>query len=298
MSVVLVPLVIDAVMRRPKTLLGVSISGGKDSQTMAQVVMTLYRLREWRAQVFAIHADLGRVEWHESMAMCESIAAEHNIPLVVVRRRQGDLLARIKQRLEATAGTDKPFWPSASSRYCTSDMKRGPINKHLRRGQIVVSVEGIRREESRARAGKEPVVVRKGIAAKYLKNLTPDEAYRAWLESENGRLAFTWRPILDFTLDDVWETCGTSMADLARRRQLYADGYRKTALQGWPCHPAYVYGNERVSCVLCILGSRNDLQVGGRHRPDLVAYYARLEEQGEFTFKKNASIVDLVEASV
>jgi hypothetical protein len=48
-------------------------------------------------------------------------------------------------------------------------------------------------------------------------------------------------------------------------------------------HPAYAAGNERLSCVFCIMGSRNDLAHGARARPDLFAKYVAMEKATGYT---------------
>lgn len=48
-------------------------------------------------------------------------------------------------------------------------------------------------------------------------------------------------------------------------------------------HWAYAAGNERLSCVFCIMGSARDIANGARHRPDLLARYAEIEERTGYT---------------
>lgn len=109
-------------------------------------------------------------------------------------------------------------------------------------------------------------------------------------------------PIFDWSLDDVWEACGTSAADVDRRRKLYERGEEENsealkaqALDGWSCHPAYVFGNERLSCALCVLGSKNDLRNGMKHNPDLFQTYLFMEVVGGSTFKNGWSLAELLE---
>ena len=113
------------------TAVSISISGGKDSQAMQRAVM---------AQVTAprfdlVHADLGRAEWPQTPQFVERMGLEVDLPVNVVQRVKGDLVQRIEERLDTVSTIDgtkpaKPFWPSAAQRYCTSDLKRGTIQKH------------------------------------------------------------------------------------------------------------------------------------------------------------------------
>ena len=182
--------------------LAISISGGKDSQAMLNLLASHCDLKAYRV---AVHANLGRAEWTETPEHVERMCAAAHVPLVVVEREKGDLFDRLEERMEKLCGTGKPFWASSAARYCTSDLKRGPINKHLRRFSRVISAEGIRADESSARAKKEPLERRSAI-------------------DNTRRDAWTWRPILHFSEADVWQAIGTSEQDLERRRVLYAMG--------------------------------------------------------------------------
>jgi 3'-phosphoadenosine 5'-phosphosulfate sulfotransferase (PAPS reductase)/FAD synthetase len=285
---------IDAALRASAAL-AISISGGKDGQAMLAALVSWWRQQGYLGALYAIHSDLGRTEWPETAAHVERLAREAGVPLVVVRREQGDLLARWQERMQALEGTGKPFWSSAANRYCTSDLKRGPINKHLRQHQLVISAEGIRAAESPARAKKPVVSIREAITSEKLIGLSVEDAlaYRSF----GQRLALTWNPILHWTADDVWQACGTSTADLAERRARYVAG-DPTALDGWPAHPAYVYGNERLSCALCVLASDNDIRNGARHNPALYQELRRMEVASGATFRHRRSLADIVESSL
>jgi 3'-phosphoadenosine 5'-phosphosulfate sulfotransferase (PAPS reductase)/FAD synthetase len=275
----------------------VSISGGKDSQAMFESVVALWREHRFTGDIVAVHADLGRIEWHESLEHCRAQAARLGVELHVVKANQsnGDMLERWRDRrakLDAEGRTDEPHWSSSKARYCTSDMKRNPIDTFLRRYALVVSCEGVAAYESPARALKPALEVRKQITAAALKRLSPAQALAARKSGE--RLAFNWRPVHDWSLADVWQACGTSVEDVDRRRELFRAGFEGEALAGFTAHAAYVYGNERVSCVVCILASVNDIKVAARMRPDIVAELIAQEHATGFTFKHNRSLEQII----
>lgn len=255
--------------------LAISISGGKDGQAMLKLLSEYHSKEKFKGKIFAIHADLGEVEWKESISQCQRTCEELGIELVVVKRENGGLLERWQERMDKLQGTGKPFWSSAKNRYCTSDLKRGPINKYLRKFNRIISAEGIRAEESKARAEKLVYEQRSAICTK-------------------SRDAYTWNPVIGLKKEDVWGTYGHSSSDLETRRQLYKKGLKIEALEGWKFHPAYVYGNERVSCMLCILGSKNDLKNGAVHNPDLLNKLIEMEDKSGFTFRHNMSLRDLI----
>lgn len=303
-----------------------SLSGGKDSQALVILGAAWYRAMGFPGRQYIVHADLGRAEWPQTAAFVEQIAAQADLPLVVVRRPKGDLVSRFEERLASTRGTGTPFWPSSDSRYCTShlkggpidtvlrdpapfwpssdsryctsDQKRGPIDTQLRTAEVVVSVEGVRGNESRDRAKKLVVEVRKSITAKStvskrrnLAGMTPTQALAARVPGQ--RVALNWRPLFHWTIDEIWQAIGTSSAELVHRQDLYRAGREEEALAGWPGHPAYVFGNERLSCAFCVLGSSNDLLNGAQHNPELYGHLIQLEILGEATFKNGWSLTEL-----
>ena len=280
----------DAIARG--ATLSISVSGGKDSQAMLSV---LAGIEARRKQI--VHADLGRAEWPQTPDFVDKLSADSGIGLNVVRRVRGDLVSRIEQRLDSVSSIDgstpaKPFWPSAMQRYCTSDMKRGPIQKQQRslgKGELIVSCVGMRAEESKARAKKCPLEIEKAITSKALHGLDPAAAVRRW--DGTGRLVLRWLVIHDWSQADVWHEIGHSLADLDRRRAMYRAA-EPGSLDGFKAHPAYVFGNERLSCALCVLASVGDLCNGRQHHPELYRRYVELEERSGFTFRDGFSLKD------
>jgi 3'-phosphoadenosine 5'-phosphosulfate sulfotransferase (PAPS reductase)/FAD synthetase len=312
------PPAVERALERGGTL-AISVSGGKDSQALINALGQLRRERGWTGPAYAVHADLGRAEWPQSIGHCRKIAAANGLELVVVRRPQGDLVQQIEERADRLAGQGKAPWPDAKNRYCTSDQKRAQIAKVVRnpwptstmryctadqkRGQIqkvhraggpvVVAAMGFRADESAARAKRERLSVNGQTTAKALGECAPWDALVR--QGIGQRVTLDWLPIHDWTVEDVWRACGTSGADLARRQQLYRDGHAGAALDGWPAHPAYVYGNQRVSCALCVLGSKNDIVIGARHNPDLLERYVAIERRSGYTFRVGVALDGLLD---
>jgi 3'-phosphoadenosine 5'-phosphosulfate sulfotransferase (PAPS reductase)/FAD synthetase len=319
------PLLIPPVIRRALeegAALSLSISGGKDGEAMGNRLVAAHREHGWPGPLFAIHADLGRAEWPQTRAHCQHLADRWDVPLIVVQRPQGDLVQEIEDRMHKLAG-EKPHWPSSANRYCTSDQKRGQIDKvlraphwpdsknryctshhkqnqidkSLRAHRVVISAEGIRAQESPVRARKQAVTIRQAITSKALRDMTPEQALHVFGGYEKGRLALTWYPIFDWSTEDVWAACGTSSAELQRRRSLYHAGHKEEALAGWPCHPAYVFGNTRLSCAICVLASKADIINGAKHNPELLRLYVEMERQSGYTFRQGLALADLLEAT-
>lgn len=282
-----VPAAVEAALGRGAALV-VSISGGKDSQAMLNVLVDLHRTRGWTGPIVALHADLGRVEWQGDPSIpgfrsapehVEAMCQTAGVPLHIVRRSDGrDMIDHWQARAEQTKGTGVPFWSSSAARYCTSDMKRDPMNVWVRNtfkvGEVIVC-EGLRAQES------------------------PERAKKARLErrtkcSSRKRQAWTWRPIFDWTQLQVWRAIGTSWGDLRDRRERWAAGDR-TALVDWPAAPAYVLGNERLSCAMCVLAPKPsaehpDLVNGARYNPSTWAAMVDLERTYGYTFRLDISL--------
>jgi 3'-phosphoadenosine 5'-phosphosulfate sulfotransferase (PAPS reductase)/FAD synthetase len=265
-----------------------NVSGGKDGQAMTKTLVNN------KIPVSGlIHADLGRIEWKESIGMCVSLANNLNIPLHVVKRKDGlGLIEYWKRRMHLLKGTGKPFWSSSAARYCTSDLKREPINKFYRNcgNNFIISAEGIRASESKARAKKFPLVIRANITSSFYKGMTVTEAIKKYRPDK--RLALTWFPIFNFSLDEVWATYKTSHKDLLLARKHYQ--LKKVVPKTWPFHPAYVYGNNRVSCSFCVLGCLEDLQVGAQHHPEILQELIAMEKESGFSFKHGFSLKELL----
>jgi 3'-phosphoadenosine 5'-phosphosulfate sulfotransferase (PAPS reductase)/FAD synthetase len=76
--------------------------------------------------------------------------------------------------------------------------------------------------------------------------------------SKAGREVWDWLPIQHWPVADVW----------AQIKQANQE----------PFH-AYKSGNERLSCMFCIMGCEGDLRNAAAHNPALAAKYIELEER-------------------
>jgi len=165
-------------------------------------------------------------------------------------------------------------------------------------GGVVICAQGMRAAESPGRARRPILAIEPRATAKRLKHLEPAEAIAN--RRPNERVVLNWQPIHHLTDAEVWEACGTSVTELEYRRAAYrrfltsksvAD--LETAVLGWPCHVAYVYGATRLSCALCIIASASDLEVGARHNPGAFGFLLDLEIRSGRSFQKAISLQDI-----
>lgn len=277
---------IDTAIKLDAAIYG-SISGGKDGQAMVRTLV-----RNGIPLDGLLHCDLGRSEWPQSMSMCESQASEYVQPLHVLRRADGlDLLAYMQRRLEKLRGTGKPFWPSSAARYCTSDLKRGPSDAFFRTcgTNLIISAEGIRAQESRARAKKSPLTIRPSVTSSFYAGMSAEQALAAYRPDK--RLVLNWYPVFNMSIVEVWASYDMTLDHLYESRQLYK--HHREIASWWAFHPAYAMGNERVSCMLCILGCLGDLQNGARENTVLLDQMIEMEDAGGATFRDKFSLREL-----
>jgi 3'-phosphoadenosine 5'-phosphosulfate sulfotransferase (PAPS reductase)/FAD synthetase len=198
-----------------------------------------------------VHADLGRVEWKDSLPTCERLATRLGLELLVVRREQGDMMDRWLQRWRdnmrryASLTCVKVIlpWSTPSMRFCTSELKTTVICRALAErfpGRAIVSAAGIRREESADRA--------KADVSKDEPDLT---------KVKLGTSGVTWNPILDWTETDVRAYCASRDFELH-------EGYTR-------------FGMTRISCAFCIMATVADLSASASC-PDNVAIYREMVE--------------------
>lgn len=236
-------------------------SGGKDSQAMYAALARSVP----SDQLHVVHADLGDIEWDH---VKDHIRNNISHPLLIAKAIHADgspkdLFSAIRQRrasLDAKGNHDAPAFPSSAARFCTSDLKTNPIWKVIRADghKLVVNCVGIRAEESASRAKK---IDQRGTLNVNAKN------------TNSVREAYDWWPIADWPIADVWST----IAEAGQRP-----------------HPAYDHGNDRLSCMFCIFGSRNDLRNAHRANPELYQRYIDLEIEVRTTMFNGESLAERI----
>lgn len=216
----------------------VNHSGGKDSQAMLIELAAVVPA----AQMVVIHASLGDMEWPGALELAETQAKADGVEFIVARAAK-TFLEMVERRFADRPSV--PSWPSASTRQCTSDLKRDPIAREARRYakangfSLIVNCMGIRAAESVSRSKLQAFKVNARLAGA-------------------GREAYDWLPIFDRSTAGVFETI---------------------AAAGQTPHPAYAAGNDRLSCVFCVMASRKDIANGARHFPELLQRYVDLEHK-------------------
>jgi DNA sulfur modification protein DndC len=200
----------------------VNHSGGKDSQAMYDYITSIVP----HSRIVVVHAELPGVDWEGVIDHIKATTAHQ----VHVTRAVRPLLQMIEER---------GMFPSPTLRQCTSDLKRGPIEREIRQHgyKLIVNCMGLRAEESSSRAK----------ATVFKKSERNSKAGREW---------YDWLPIHSWTVGEV----------LGR----IADAGQKT-------HWAYAAGMSRLSCCFCIMASKADLTIAAKLNPAMYAKYVALE---------------------
>lgn len=115
-----------AALIRDGALLVANHSGGKDSQAMLIELLKVVP----REQVLVVHASLGEVEWEGALEHAQKQAEDAGVPFIVAHAVK-TFLQMVEHRFAVRPNS--PCWPSAANRQCTSDLKRGPITREVRR---------------------------------------------------------------------------------------------------------------------------------------------------------------------
>lgn len=214
----------------------ISHSGGKDSQSMLAYMRKVVP----EAQLVIVHATLGRYEWAGCIEHIEATKGE--LPLEIAQAIHNDGSIKTLRTLVVRRGK----FSSPQIRTCTSDLKRGPIEKVIRRLSkrtgimLIVSCSGERAEESPNR--------NRLCVGSFSYDAKNSKAGREWYEM---------MPIADWTIEQVWA---------------------EIAAAGEQPHECYRKGMSRLSCCFCIMASRQDQRTAARLAPELYAEMVAIEQ--------------------
>lgn len=209
-------------------------------------------------RMIAVMADTGfeHVKPIAAADWARQMADRFGIEFHVVRNPNKTYLEMVERRGK---------FPSASTRQCTSDLKRGPLETWIRRSvksglireKYIIQCMGLRAAESPARAKKA--------------RLTKNHAL-----SKAGRIVYNWLPIHRASLEDVlsWHKANDV-----------------------PMHPVYVYAGgylRRFSCRVCIFATKADIHAIYKNDREAFDKVAALEEKMGFTMRNGESLVQIV----
>lgn len=278
----------------------VNTSGGKDSQCQMGVIVEMAKRQGVLDRVFAVHADLGRMEHTGTMELAREQAEAYGLPFFVVTRKQGDLLENVIQKHESIVKRDKRdkkgnlqvSWPDTQNTWCTSEHKTAQVTqlmtqlvdeycvktwgKKFSRGSDmphrvnILSCLGLRSAESDKRSSRLDAM-----------KADHGHAFRPEAKQSNGkRRVDEWFPIESWTTDQVWDYINASGVRYAETYDGAVKGDRK--------------GMSRLSCCFCIMASKRDLTISARRYPELAQEYAKVEALTGKTMRQDFSMEELI----
>lgn len=244
-----------------------SVSGGKDGTAAAIAGVAYLDSLGHTGPRLLIHADLGRVEWKDSLPSCERLAAKLGLELVVVRRQAGDMMDRWLGRWANNIARYQNLecvrlilpWSTPSLRFCTSELKSKVIDSYLKKrfaGLDVLAVTGIRRQESSRR---------RLMPVSKVSNTLTSKAHRG----------VTWNNVIEWPIEQVFAAIKQAGLDL---------------------HEAYTrFGISRVSCCFCIMSSGADLAAAASCEDNRAIYVemVELEVTSTYSFQEKKWLGDV-----
>lgn len=233
--------IIDLIRRG--ALFVINDSGGKDSQAMKVLLKQLVP----HHQLLIVHAHLPEVEWEGSLEHIERYA--DGIPVIVAQAPK-TFIEMVDHR---------QMFPSPKNRQCTSDLKRNPIERELRRylkahpefGGLLVNCMGLRAAES---VGRSKLVAFK----------------RSEKNSKAGREWYDWLPIHDYTDAQVFAS-------------IRAAGEEPF----W----TYARGMKRKSCCFCIFATDADHTLAAQLVPHTYALVCGREKRHGFSLSMSGRML-------
>lgn len=251
----------------------ICVSGGKDSQIVAEQVVTYARNRNHTGDLVLCYSDLGRVVWSDARSQCQQLAERLGVRLQVVGRTAGGLMERWTKRWQDNLTRYKELscvklilpWSTPSMRFCTSELKTAIIQSWIRKTykQPVVCVLGIRRDESRSKtSGRGAAPVFKFHHLTNGKKPTMPEG------------SIDWNAIVELKTDRIFQILRSSEQ---------------------PIPSAYQFGSSRFSCCFCIMATAGDLVAATRdpRNHDIYREQCGLEIASTFSFQANKWLSDI-----
>jgi len=238
------------------TLIIINSSAGKDSLASMWEINRMAQEQNFPAdKIFVSHQCLGKMEWPGTRELAERQARKFGWGFEVSKYR--DAAGQEISLLEYAEKRGK--WPAKKQRWCTSEFKRGAgarVVTKLTKGLgdcKVLHVFGFRAQESADRAKKQTLVLNTRISSK-------------------KRKVYDYLPIHNWSSFEVWATIKGA---------------------GLEYHPAYDLGMPRLSCVFCSCSPFQALVIAGKHNPQLLDEYVKVEAKIGHTFTAAHSLAEV-----
>jgi 3'-phosphoadenosine 5'-phosphosulfate sulfotransferase (PAPS reductase)/FAD synthetase len=239
-------------------LVVINTSGGKDSICAISEIMLMAQEVDYpKDRIHLSHQILPHSEWPGVLDLVKHQANYFGLPdnLHFSQQQTKDgvqtsILDRVRSR---------GMWPSPHQRWCTSDYKRGPGDKVMRKlanefqAKNVLYVYGFRADESDARKKLIPYSLEKRLCTR-------------------KRTVYKYYPIHHWNTKDVWQRI---------------KGY------GIPYHYAYDLGMPRLSCMFCIMAPQEAIMIAAHYNPEAFEEHLKVERETGHTFSYKWGLEDV-----
>lgn len=210
----------------------ISFSGGKDSQ----VIFLLARMKYRQHQLFAMFSDT-HDEWPQTYQAISDFEQWIDVPIHTLNSIGIHELLR----------HHKSCWPMMGRRFCTKDLKMLPQRDFLdQQGYAQLRIRGghkYRSGEDYAPMYKAPLML---VGERWLEG--GDRKNLPFDERESFMLRQVHRPILDWTIENVWDFIFSMQA---------------------PINSIYTLGIKRAACAGCIFAKPEEIMMLYDHQPQL-----------------------------
>lgn len=245
----------------------VSCSGGKDS-----TAMLLLAIERETPNLQVVFCDTGNehkltyeyIDYLQDKLGMKFLLAKADYSEKINKKRIKLIAENAPQRrIDALVPTGIPFldcalyhgrFPSTQSRFCTTELKRDAVKEQiydpiLKQGTDIISWQGIRWDESKARS-----------CAK--------EKDFAYSNEETGAEVWNYRPILSWTAEDT---------------------FAMMKKHGIDPNPLYKLGMNRVGCMPCVCCRKSELAAIASRFPDVIDRIEKWEERVSSSSSRNGS---------
>lgn len=242
-------------------------SGGKDAQAMYLALRKIVP----KEQLIVLHVKIGDQQWRNTFSHIQNTVDGD----CVLLQSEKDIFDIIKHR---------GMFPSPKHNQCHTDLKIRVLEKEVRRvmkergAKLAINCSGLRpKDQKYYRVNKRLSLFNKKSVPKHNQFIALGDKNVDDYDSPNfnKRVVYDFFPLVNISDEE-------SFSIIERNGQVP--------------HYAYDLGVKKLSCHFCIRGSKNDLTISAKERPELLERFLQAERETNHTmFYSNFEPISLLE---